>query len=104
MLEGYDITNMSNAAINNLIGRNKQEDEYDPDKRIEVKEVEAGATMNPHLRIKIFSAVNPMHLTETVNHFLDKHPEEILITDIKPYTFNDKGTTKHCCMVMFEEW
>ncbi len=86
MLNGYDITNMSNDDIN-LIMQGINPEPYDPDKRLEPKEIK-----DIKIRTKLFTARDPEHLTKTMNNFFDEHADHITIRSVSPYAFSDKGT------------
>lgn len=95
MLNGYDITNMSNDDIN-LIMQGINPEPYDPDKRIEIKD-----NKTVKHRTKIFSAHDPEHLTKTINNFFDE--KDVIIKSVSPYAFTDKGSSKHCCFIYYIE-
>lgn len=97
MLNGYDITNMSNEEVN-LIMQGINPEPYDPDKRVDVKDDKSFRH-----RTKIFTAHDPEHLTKTMNNFFDDKYGEIIIKSMMPYTFTDKGMSKHCCLVYYIE-
>ena len=97
MLDGYDITNMSNEEIN-FIMQGLNPEPYDPDKRVEPK----NDKQFKH-RTKIFSAHDPEHLTKTINGFFDEHYGNIVVKLVAPYTFSDKGMSKHCCFIYYVE-
>lgn len=98
MLNGYDITNMSNEEVN-LIMQGINPEPYDPDKRIDVKNDKT----TKH-RTKIFTARSPEHLTNTINDFFDDNYGLIVIKNLYPYTYTDmQGVSKHCCFLYYIE-